>query len=99
MDEAVIVIIDHLSSWDAIVAEVAKNNSLGLPACNQIEHEVAIFLQTLTDDHKRNLWLETEVGMMHSDDAESLLIDSVVMDLEVALFETVTNTPWEQAGK
>jgi hypothetical protein len=99
MDEAVSFIIDKLASWDDIVAEIGSKNGLGLSACKQVEHEVGQYLGSLEDEQKRKLWQETEVGMMHHNDADMVLIDSIIMDLEVALFEAVTNAAWEQVRK
>lgn len=85
--------------WTEIVSDIGRNRSLNGRYCKIIEDEINKYIDGLSENDQRNIWKETEVAEWNRGEADEYYIDSISMDLEVALFVEVTKWAWEEAER
>ena len=88
-----------LDVWSTIISQVSERDSFDGSYCDIIEKVISDYLTGLDDEIKRQLWAETETGLSSDSDAQSFLIDSIEMDLEMELLDEVTRCAWDEAGR
>lgn len=62
-----------------------------------VEQQIPKYIGTLSDADKRNIWSETETGVMNGADATEWMIEDVEMDLENELLAGLLNQAFSEA--
>lgn len=83
--------------WATILKQIAKEDAFDGHHADTILEGIRSFLSPLDDATTISLWRQTETGMGDETRDESLVPDSVRMDLEMELLKEITDLAWEEA--
>jgi len=81
------------NAWDELVYNIDPNGGVPHQFTLPIEKAVKKHLSNMTDEDKRLIWKETEIGQGSGSD--EVLIPSIEMDLQEELFEQVIEIAFE----
>ncbi len=82
------------NAWDELVYNIDPNGGVPHKFTLPVENAVKKQLSNMTDEDKRSIWKETEIGQ-EAGNAEGYLIYSIEMDLQEELFQQVIDIAFE----
>ena len=83
--------------WLEIVKQCKPPGMIDASYCEPVEEAVKKYISDISDEDKRNIWLDTEIGQMEQDTVEDIHITSIEMDLRELLFEEVIHQAFLEA--
>ncbi len=83
------------NAWDKLVYNIDPNGTVPHKFTLSVEKAVKKHLSNMTDEDKRSIWKETEIGQGPGSDEGFFLISSIEMDLHEELFEQVIEIAFE----
>ena len=86
------------NAWATLLAHCKEDGTVSQKYVDPLEKVVIPkFLSSLNEETKRELWQQTEVGMMESGGGSDIMLGSIELDLEVALFEAMLERAFDAA--
>ncbi len=83
------------NAWDELVYNIDPNGTVPHKFTLPVEKAVKKHLSNMTDEDKRSIWKETEIGQGPGSGEGFFLISSIEMDLQEELFEQVIEIAFE----
>ncbi|MFQ5639434.1 MAG: hypothetical protein ACE5IR_15725 [bacterium] len=86
----------NANAWEELVSNVDPKGTVLYKFTLPVENAVRKHLSNITDEDKRSIWYETEIGQKSGND-EEYFISSIEMDLQEELFAQVIDIAFEES--